>query len=409
VNNLKSSLTNPIFALAGISVLFLIIEWRALMQAPEEAGIDYSIYYRAATAYASDPAALYKGIGPGFDQYLYPPPSIVIFLGMNLLPMGASYALFCVLMYLCLVVGLILWKRLSHEAGFTLTTEQHIAFAIFALASAPVYHNITLGQANSLVLLLSLLFLLWMRTRPLLAGAMLALAIWIKVYPVFLLLLALLSKEGRKSILGCAAAGILVPVMLLPVVSIDRYFDFLAKLGEVSNYASAHIINESVAAFGLRLTVPEERWYTFPNMYVIPGWLKLANFAVLGTVAGVSTWLAWKRNKPAETALVLGPILLSLSAVCSPLGWGHTYVFALPLLLVTFRIWLPFMQGKIVGYLALFFAGMLLLIPVYSRFGFLQYLPDFVKNLWYSRLLLITLAAVVLAWIGLHRNIKAGA
>jgi len=404
VNSLKSYLANPIYVLGAISVLFLLVEWRALAHAPEEAGIDYSIYYRAATAYAEDHSALYKGIGPGFDQYLYPPPSIVIFLAMNLLPMGISYALFCVFMYLCLVGSLLLWKKLSLEAGFNLSPSEHIAFALFALATAPVYHNITLGQANCLVLLLSLAFLVLMRTRPLIAGALLALAIWIKVYPVFLLLLAVLSKEGRKSIIGCAAAGILVPVVLLPIVSIDRYFDFLAKLNEVSKYASAHIINESISAFGLRLTVPTERWYTFPNMYIIPAWLKLLNLAALCIVALVSAYLAWKKNKPEETPFVLGAILLSLSAVCSPLGWGHTYVYALPLIGVTWKIWQPRLQGNMIGYAIVFVLGIVLLIPVYSRFGFLQALPSIVKNVYYSRLLYITLGCVILSWIGLRQR-----
>lgn len=404
MNSFRSYLTNPIYLLGAISVLFLVVEWRALTNAPEEAGIDYSIYYRAAQAYTDDPAALYKGIGPGFDQYLYPPPSIVIFLVMNLLPIGASYMLFCVLMYLCLAGSLMLWKKLTQQAGVALSPAEHIAFALFAVATAPAYHNMTLGQANCLVLLLSLGFLVLMRTRPFIAGALLALAIWIKVYPVFLLLLALLSKEGRKSIVGCAAAGILVPVILLPVVSVNRYFDFLAKLGEVSKYASSHIINESISAFGLRLTVPSERWYTFPNMYVIPGWLKLLNLTALGSIAAISAYLAWKRNKPTETQFVLGAILLSLSAVCSPLGWGHTYVYALPLIGVTWKVWQPRLQGSVVGYVIILLIGIVLLIPVYSRFSFLQSLPDVVKNLYYSRLLFITLGCIVLTWLGLHQR-----
>lgn len=395
---LSAYLGNPIYLLALISVLFLLVEWRALMRAPEEAGIDYSIYYRAAQAYQHDPAALYKGIGPGFDQYLYPPPSIVIFLALNAMPIGTSYVFFCVAMYLCLIASLWLWEKLSHNAGFTVTPTEHAAFILFALATAPAYHNITLGQINCLVLLLSILFLVWMRERPLLAGGLLALAIWIKVYPVFLLLLAALSKEGRKSIVGCAAAGILIPLVLLPVVSPQRYFDFVAKLQEVSQYASAHIINQSVSAFGLRLTIPFERTYTFPNMYVIPGWLKLVNFAMLGGVAGLSAYQAWKRRRPEETQLVLGSILLSLSAICSPLGWGHTYVFALPLIGTAWKIWQPRLQGTVAGYAAVCIVGLLLLIPVYNRLSFLEPWPAIVKNIYYSRMLWIALAAVVLIW-----------
>jgi len=404
VNSFKSHLTNPIYVLSAISILFLLIEWRALTQAPEEAGIDYSIYYRAAQVYSHDPAGLYKGIGPGFDQYLYPPPSIVLFQVMTLLPIGTSYVLFCVLMYLCLAGSLLLWKKLTQQAGFTLSTSEHIAFALFAVATAPTYHNITLGQANCLVLLLSLGFLVLMRTKPYIAGALLALAIWIKVYPVFLLLLAVLSKEGRKSIIGCAAAGVLVPVVLLPIVSIDRYFDFMSKLRDVSQYASAHIINESISAFGLRLTLPSERWYTFPNMFVIPRWLKLLNFAALGIIALVSAYLAWKKTKPEETPFILGAILLSLSAVCSPLGWGHTYVYALPLIGVTWKIWQPRLQSSAIGYAIVLVLGSALLIPVYSRFDFLRALPDVVKNLYYSRLLFITLGCIILTWFGLKEQ-----
>jgi len=192
--------------------------------------------------------------------------------------------------------------------------------------------------------------------------------------------------------------------LLLPVVSLDRYIDFLIKLREVSQYASAHVINESISAFGLRLFVPVDRWYTFPNMYVIPAWLKVLNLAALGTAAGISAYLAWQKTKPAEMPLILGALLLSLSAVCSPLGWGHTYIYTLPLIGVTWKIWQPKLQGHVTGQVAVIVIGIVLLIPVYSNFEFLRALPDLVKNLYYSRLLFITVGCVILTWVGMSQR-----
>ncbi len=74
---------------------------------------------------------------------------------------------------------------------------------------------------------------------PCLLLAILDQALW----PVVLLLLALRLQKALRAHRYCAAAGILVPVVLLPVVSIDRYFDFLAKLGESIHPCLAHIIN----------------------------------------------------------------------------------------------------------------------------------------------------------------------
>jgi alpha-1,2-mannosyltransferase len=391
-------LRTPLFIIAIISLFFLGIEWKTILHQPAP-GTDFSIYYRAAGLFGSDPSGLYMPPQAAWDQYLYPPPSILIFRFFHLFPERTSYLLFIGIMYGCLIAALLVGQSLyerddSHpyhgnlQAGSRRPGEA--GYIIFALASAPVYHNIGLGQIECLVLLLSMLYLYFLKSRPLLAGILLAAAIWIKMYPVLLLFPAFFSREGRKTILTCLLGGIGIMVITLPFIPFHLYIDFSKKLEAVSQYTSSNIINQSVIAFGLRLIVPFRQAFEWPNIYQIPEWLKGINYALLGLIlvlAGVKTI----KEKAISNPLLPGAIMLSLGAAFSPLGWGHTFVFSLPLWILSMKKIEKTVQKNIFSWGILLAMALLCLIPVYNHPRFLDSWPIPVQVVYYSRFLIITL------------------
>jgi len=391
-------LRTPLFAISIISLVFLGIEWKTILHQPES-GTDFSIYYRAAGLFKDNPSGLYLPPQAAWDQYLYPPPCILIFRCFHLFPERTSYLLFIGAMYGCLVAALLIGQSLYEQID-SHRRPGETGYIIFALASAPVYHNIGLGQIECLVLLLSMLYLYFLKKQPLLAGILLAAAIWIKMYPVLLLLPALFSKEGRKVVLCCLIGGIGIMVVSLPFIPFHLYIDFSKKLAAVSQYTSANIINQSVVALGLRMTVPFRQAFEWPNIYRIPGWLTLTNYALLGIVLSLACIRVVKDQAraiakgpagPMANPLLPGAIMLAMGAAFSPLGWGHTFVFSLPLWILSMKKIERTMPLNIFSYGILFIMALLLLIPVYNHPAFLDRLPDLIQTIYYSRFLIITL------------------
>jgi hypothetical protein len=84
---------------------------------------------------------------------------------------------------------------------------------------------------------------------------------------------------------------------------------------------------------------------------------------------------------------------MALAAVIAPLGWGHTFVLVLPLVilhLVTMRDARP-LHVVMVGCCV---AAML--IPAGRRFWFVEQMPAWAQNVAYSRYLLATLMLIAL-------------
>jgi hypothetical protein len=406
-------LRSPLFPISLLSLLFLLFQWKTILHTPAP-GTDFSIYYHAAGQFKDNPSGLYQSTQTAFDQYLYPPPSILLFRIFSLFPERTSYFIFTGTMYLSLLAALLTTQSLitqsltpkspTHQPLTTqsitaqppthqpLTTQSLAGYLLFAFASAPVYHNISLGQINCLVLLLSMLYLYFGKKKPALAGLLLAAAIWIKIYPVLLLLPALLSREGRATFLFCMAGTALILVITLPWVPLHLYVDFAKKMADLSRYTSAHIINQSVTAFGIRGSIPFQRSFQWPNIYLVPGWLKITNYLIMAVVL-VTTMAKAASDRP----IVWGAIILAAGALFSPLGWGHAFVFCLPLLMISLERIERSIPRRPLNYALFFVTALLFLIPVHNHPAFLDQWPALIQNIYYSRFLCITLLLIFFA------------
>lgn len=376
------SITNPIFFLALAGIVLLFLQRSTLF--PHETGTDFAIYNEAAHAFRNNPLALYNVQVEGFDQYLYPPPGIVLFVLLSYLPPPTAYVLLAALMAGCFVACIPLWKRLCNREHITFGKLEIGLMGIFFGCSAAFVHNMALGQINTLVLLLSILYLFFLPKKPFLAGIFLAAAIWIKVYPVLLCFGALGTAKGRKALLSCFLTGAAILVILLPFVPFSLYPDFIQKLSGVSQVVSTHVINQSFTALLQRFTLPIEKILGWPNIYPVLPWIKWVNYLALAATLG---WIISRRLNLA----VSGALILALIPVFSTLGWGHTYIFALPVWLLAFHQLLIKGKQKVLNHLVLIVMGLLLLVPVHNAPGILQKFPFVLQNLYYSRMLFITL------------------
>jgi hypothetical protein len=382
----KAAINKPILLLSILGLAFFLYQLPTLYSG--DAAADFRIYYEAALRFRETPSALYDMEKPGFDQYLYPPPCILLFSVFSFLPLKAAYYLFISIVFVSFFWAMEIWRRIwETENGVKTSRINNALVSLFLACSAMMFHNLVMGQINILVLLLCVLFVRLMPSRPILAGIMLALAVWIKLYPVVLVIWAVRTLQGRKAIGWAFVAGIGVALLLLPVLPFQLYLDHLHKLKELSNYTSSHIINQSLPAFLYRMTAGSEQFFGWPNVYQIPGWVKTTNLLMF---AAVIVFLATKRSR-AFISATGSAFFMALIPVFSTIGWGHSFIFMAPLIFICCQHLL--FSKELPKWLTAIFLGsaVLLLIPVHNAPGFLQKIPLSIQNLYYSRFLLLSL------------------
>ncbi len=206
--------------------------------------------------------------------------------------------------------------------------------------SLPMFHTFMRGQVNVFILaILAAALAGWMRGQNFRAGLWLALAICIKVIPVYLLIYPLWKRDLR-GLSGCAV-GLFVGLALIPALvfgptrAIAHYetyakvfFAPLLKLGDDQSLRDEIVSTDSI---GVKNAL--HNW-TYPDRAQrpddLPAWGKLM-YLVLGI--GMTIVTLWPSTKTISgTARVARPFaaLLVLMTIFSPICHSHYLVFCLP-------------------------------------------------------------------------------
>jgi hypothetical protein len=197
---------------------------------------DFSFYYDVALALRDnshaniyDPHLLQSVANAhhaflGAGVYHYPPVLPILLMPFTLLSFTAAARLWLIVDLLLSLVGAFLlvdWARRVWEPPTRDAARLFAVVTLFlTLMYQPLVQGVRLGQATVLVFFLVVLAA-WLvqRGHPELAGALLALAAWIKVYPLLLIAYFVLRRERRVT-LGAALGGALGFMLALVVVGI---------------------------------------------------------------------------------------------------------------------------------------------------------------------------------------------
>jgi Glycosyltransferase family 87 len=143
--------------------------------------VDFPVYYRTAQTMLNGSGPLYgprSGLGwPNY--YRYPPFFLLVFAPFALLPLKAAAALWAMLQFAVLYwLARALAERIDFPGGAWW-------FFPFCVTAALLIQEIRYGNAQFLIFALTAAALLLLDERPLLAASLLALAISLKVWPLF--------------------------------------------------------------------------------------------------------------------------------------------------------------------------------------------------------------------------------
>ena len=399
-----------LWILASVAIALLFYEiWTLvfsvlapLVANPAALQTDFHYYYDAAVRYAADHGRLYLASDDVIAGFTYPPPAIVPFLLLSKMPLGVALALMTAASYAALAASIELWLSFLRRHGIAVDRPTRIAVLLIAIASGPAYMNAIFGQVNAFVLLSSVAFVSMAAATPLIAGAALAAGTWLKIYPAFLVLMGGWNPATRRAIGVAAAAAIVIAVVLLPLLPVAAYEAFVSALPRRAGITAIHVTNQSLVAFLERFRYAPElflNWTGHEAVAVTPG--VRAMQAVLGAAIVAALWLTSRRD--AARVPVTAASMIALVAVIAPLGWGHTYVLALPLIVAQL---IALRHASRLISVAIFVCVAAMMIPA-GRHLPIDAAPAWLQNVVYSRYLLATLALIVISTIGAGRSPKS--
>ena len=400
-----------LWILASVAVALLLYEIPTLLFSvlgpllanPNALQTDFHYYYDAAARFSADRTQLYLASDDVIAGFTYPPPAIVPFMLLSTMSLGMALALMTVASYAALVASIELWWSYLGSHGIAVNRRTRVVVTLVALASGPVYMNAIFGQVNAFVLLAATLFVTRASRAPAIAGIALAAGTWLKIYPAFLVLTGAWNRHAWRAIAFAALAAVLIAIALLPLVPLSAYEAFAALLPKRAGITAIHITNQSLAAFLERFRHSPElflNWTGQQAVTVTPA----VRFAHAAGSAFLVMKLWWDARKGSAEAPWSAASMIALIAVIAPLGWGHTYVMALPLVML--RLITIGDASRPMAILILS-CTVAMMIPA-GRHLPIGEAPSWLQNLLYSRYLLATVAFILISTVTIGRTTKIG-
>jgi hypothetical protein len=395
-----------LWILASVAIALLCYEIPTLVTAvlvpllgnPNALQTDFHYYFDAARRFTSDSRLLYMFSDDVIAGFAYPPPAILPFVVFSKLRLGPALIVMTVASYGALIVAVRQWTRYLDRQGIPTDRNRLIAITLIVLALGPTYMNAIFGQVNAFVVASSVAFVAMAGVMPILAGTVLALGAWLKLYPALMVWVGTWDRGAWRAIGYAVAAAVVIAAISLIWLPREAYQTFAGfVLPARSGKTAIHITNQSLVAFLERFRYEPYLFLNWTGQQAVTVSREIAaiNFGLLGMAAMALQKTARSPHRIAHA----GATLMAMVAIFAPLGWGHTYVMALPL--ITLRLTALRNAGPVVT--ALTAAAVVALMIPAGRHLPIDWAPAFIQNIVYSRYLLATTALILTSTTAIGR------
>lgn len=319
-----------IFALLAIAALGYTT-WRALGSTPYH--IDVDVYRMAAQAWR-DGRPLYgedwfaTQIDGTVLPFTYPPIAAVLFAPLTWVSLGIGTAALTVISTLLLVVSLTIvlaGLEVGYGSGGTAWWRRGVlATAIVAAAiwldAEPIWANFDFGQVNAVLMTLVIADCVPRRT-PWPRGALLGVAVALKLTPAVFLLYFLLRRDRRAAV-TTVASFLAATLVGFAMAWSDSWQYWTHTVTDTDRIGGATLnTNQNLAGALARLPLNDQ----LRSLLWVAGCL---------LVLAVMLWAARRVLRAGEPILALVCVAL-FGLVVSPVSWSHHWVWMLPAVVVT--------------------------------------------------------------------------
>lgn len=273
--------------------------------------------------------------------YLYPPPSLLFFYPLSLIEYSTARRLVLLgnhllILALLFVIPFFLF-RASSETRFPLV---FLLTIVYILSFYPIVSTLYHGQINMLLLAFILAYWLFARAKhPVTASLFLALAIFLKTYPLIILPMLLVSGRRREFAFTAAWLGFGTVLALLIIPSgiwLDWFLNVLPTGGYTripdGLFSPASNWNQNLNGFFAR-TFTENPWS--PPLVVSTGLARTLTYTAAGLVIAISNMAVFRASRIHPVSLDRTMLVaLPTMYLVAPFSWEHHLVYLLPSILM---------------------------------------------------------------------------
>ena len=265
------------------------------------------------------------GNAEAVSGFVYPPPSMIYFKALSLLPVNASFVVHTLVALA--FVGAATWMlvRLSRAARPAAWTA-----AIAALAIAPIGTSFAAGQVNHIVMACCVAAIYFSTVgRHVWAGAAVAAGFWLKLYPGIVPALFLPRRRWPGIIATIVITVMMALVSLLwapPALYFSYFRDLLPHVQGFTMPGAAHSLAGIVMHYQHGGGAPVFHFVPVPPA------IQLASKALLaaGILCAMAHQFLTRDSRPMES---LG-VMLCFAVIAAPNSWGYHYALVFPALFV---------------------------------------------------------------------------
>ncbi|MBM2813643.1 MAG: Uncharacterized protein HW421_405 [Ignavibacteria bacterium] len=367
---------------------------------------DFKIFYYSAKTFFEAPLNIYNAPISGIPvPYLYPPPSIFLFVPFSLLPEVSSYFSFVLIGILAYIISIrLLIKSIEINIDIKFVRFQRICIWLIAFGFGPFIQNLRQGQVTSFVLLACVgTYYLLIRGKNTSAAGILLIGFWIKLYPIILFPLLLKEKKYIQVAIG-TGLGILLPMIITIFFSPFEIFSvyFTRIVPSTSQQIMLNPLNQSIAGFLMRVSAGATS-FTSWNYFFVPVGIKVT--VIIISLISLS-WIFHYFFKKSANSLFVFISLTSITSMISFLGWEYSYLLALPLVIYSIGI-LPNINPS--QKLIVFICILALIIPKPpDEFTpqIIEIMPLFIANILYSRYIFAVIGINIICYIFISKQNK---
>ena len=314
-----SFLVVPIFLLIALQFIVSNIK---LLRSP---GQDFEVFY------LSGQQAVVKQnpyLMLGKDIVRNPPPALLLFMLLPILPIQLSQIIWFILSLIIFFIGSYFLFKILVELDrdkflIPLNWKLWLPYLSLAFIFFPFRYNLGSGQVNNILFLLIVsAFYLSLHKRWGLSALSLALAIVLKITPIFLLYTLLIEKKV-KTVLWTVVYVVVIGLITGLILGFKVYGDYLSIPGSFFDFGVSTYYNQSLAGFLARIS----------NNFELNKWLILA----ILTITSISLFFIQKRL--AKSHLLSKTVLWNLSVlfmlIFAPFAWQYHFVIIIFPLVVT--------------------------------------------------------------------------
>jgi hypothetical protein len=270
--------------------------------------------FRAGAAPLYDLAVI--GDNPLTDRYKYPPQFALLFAPFAMLPFSAAFTTWRIVNLALLAVAAVALLRAYRVPPRSWAA---LGLLLVILSLRPVADTLRYGQVDMpLLALIALALLALRRGRPWLWGALVGVAAVLKLYPAFLLGLAL-ARRAWRPVAGAALAGLALTAASVALLGWEVHWTFLTQVLGATGAATGWVENQTVGGLLSRALSPE-RVALEPDPRLA---VRLASYAWAAAVAAVTLWLT--RPGAMDEDLAFG-LWVTATLLALPVGWIHYQV-----------------------------------------------------------------------------------